>query len=160
MGFSIPIPSFSEIKQLRKKWTWQEIQWGKHHGIVQAADAIKYACELLSDDREDFTELLNLAIGDQYSEAIDQKIDVLCRFEEKETRDDILRVWRKGILEWLYYNEKDENRLREKVEMLYADFDYPKDMQYLIGYMPIQGEERKWNIKESLREYIQRYSSI
>lgn len=162
MNFSIPVPSFSEIKQLRRRWTWQEIQWGKRHGIVQSTDAIKYAFELISDDGQSFTELLKLAIDDQYSETIDQQIDILCRFEKKETHDDVLRIWRKVILEWLYHNVKDEKILQEKIDMLYADFDYPKDMQCLIEYMPAKGEnkKKKYNIKEILREYIQQYGNI
>lgn len=160
--FSIELPPFSALKQVRKMWTWQEIQWGKQQGIVQAFDAIAYAMELLSEDRKDFSELLNLAIDDEDSDDIDQEIANLCHLEENETNERILFIWRKTILAWLCDNIADENMLQEKIDLLYADFDYPKDMQCLIGYMPVQSSIHKtaWNIKKALRNYLKEYKAL
>lgn len=160
--FSIGLPPFSALKQVRKMWTWQEIQWGKQQEIVQSADAIAYAVELLNENRKDFSELLNLAIEDGDSDNIDREIAILCHLEENETDERILFIWRKTILEWLYYNTADGNVLQEKIDLLYADFDYPKDMRCLIAYMPVQLSihKKEWNVKESLKNYIKEYKNL
>lgn len=160
--FSIALPSFSALRQVRKMWTWQEIQWGKCQGIVQSVDAIAYAVELLNERRKDFSALLNLAIEDGDSDAVDQEISVLCQFEENETEERILLIWRITILEWLYDHTADKNMLQEKIDRLYADFDYPKDMQCLIGYMPAQSriQNREWDVQASLKNYIKEHKNL
>lgn len=160
--FSISLPSFSELREIRERWTWQEIQWGKNNGIVQSGDAVAYAMELLDEDRRDFNELLSLSIEDGYSDTVDSKIAVLCDLERKESNEQITLVWRKTLLEWLYYNMKDNETLQEKIDALYADFNYPIDMKFLIGYMPIQSNKQKtkWNIRELLKKYIEEYMDV
>ena len=159
--FSTSIPPFAELKQTRRDWTWQEIRWGKRHGLLHAKDAIAYAFELLSDSRKDFSELLDLAIEDWYSEAIDQKITILCDFEKKESEEKIIFNWKKAILEWFYYNIEDDKVLQERINSLYADLDYPEDMQSLVNYMPRKsnGFSNQWSIKVSLKAYIDSYEN-
>ena len=113
--------------------------------------------ESLKENREDFSVLLSLSIETSDSDNIDQEIAALCCFEEKESIDQIALVWRKVILKWLYNNAKGISDLHQSVDALYADFDYPKDMRTLIGYMPVQAGQQNtnWDIKKVLREYLE-----
>lgn len=154
-GFSIKLPPFSELKPLHQNWTWQEIQWGKHKGILHAGDAIAYAVERLEEGRTDFEVMLALSIEQPDSWAVDGLVARLCCMENKESTEDIERVWRKTLLKWLCLNKKETKELQQDIEMLYADFDYPEDMTPLIGYMPGNGvSSGKWSIDEALRDYL------
>lgn len=157
LDFSISIPSFSELKSYHQHWTWQEIQWGKTIGLICSQDVITYAMELLEDGREDFSTLLELAIETADNYSVDQKIAALCYFEEKESTEQILLIWRKAILSWLYYNVECTNELQESIDALYADFNYPKDMLPLIGYMPSRTghSSTPWDIRQFLKKYIE-----
>lgn len=125
--------------------------------MLYSQDVISYAVESLKENREDFSVLLSLSIETSDSDNIDQEIAALCCFEEKESIDQIALVWRKVILKWLYNNAKGISDLHQSVDALYADFDYPKDMRTLIGYMPVQAGQQNtnWDIKKVLREYLE-----
>lgn len=158
--FSTEIPSFSELRQIRVNWTWQELLWGKCNGLLQAEDAVAYALELLDEDRENFAELLGLATEDPKSWEIDKQISALCGLEAAESDEEMLLAWRKTILKWCYDHIEDEKQIREKVNCLYDDFERPEDMACMIPYMPASIDRlgREWNVRTLLREWLECHS--
>ncbi len=76
---------------------------------------------------------------------IENQLDVLEKIEEipklELESDEKMKIAKNKIriatIFDLRNHEKDINGLFQKIEMVYADFDYPVDMESFISYMPI-----------------------
>ena len=58
------------------------------------------------------------------------------------------------ILNYLRSTTKDNNELLEKVEEVYADFNYPQDMDEFIAYMPAKGSVLMNSIEDNNKRMI------
>lgn len=138
---------------INMKVDWYMVYWGIKHKILSLNVAQDYACKRveiedsiseeeleLSWKSEDFFEVL---------ETIEKIPDFQCHNEDKLNRAKyMVRI---AIIIYLRKTELDIVTLLEKVNMVYADFDYPTDMEKFISYMPIENKDiqAKHTIDES-----------
>ena len=65
--------------------------------------------------------------------------------------------WRYIILSWLYENRTDSSTDYDSINKIYADFDYPVDMERFISYMPAHYDTEKLgydNILHNWQDYL------
>lgn len=71
--------------------------------------------------------------------------------------------WRYILLLWLYENRKNSSADYDRINTVYADFDYPVDMERLINYMPTHSNTEKLgydNILHNWKNYLDTYRHL
>lgn len=121
---------------------WAMVYYGINSNIFDVDIAQEVACRKLEHDEQLSEEELELSWNSNNRldvlELIEKILDGQGNVEESiERAKDKIRI---AIIIYLRETEKDKARLLEQVDMIYADFDYPKDMDKFISYMPISDE--------------------
>ncbi|MBL1230085.1 DUF2247 family protein [Enterococcus sp. BWB1-3] len=141
---------FFSFSQTKTNWSWQEILSGMENKIIDRSDVINYATRVLEEGILGFDWVLKIAIADEYEDILPY-IYELINLEDSEEDSMIQDKWRYFILKELYAKKSNYEDFNEKVEEIYADFDYPEDMAGFIGYMPsVDGK----SMEESWQEYL------
>lgn len=142
---------------INMKIDWYMVYWGIKHKILSLDVAQDYACKRVEIENGISEEELELSWkSEDFLEVLDtiEKIpDFRCCNEEKLNRAKyMVRI---AIIIYLRKTELDIVTLVEKIDMAYADFDYPTDMEKFISYMPIDDKDiqAKHTIDES-RSYL------
>lgn len=141
---------FFSFSQTKTNWSWQEILSGMENKIIDRSDVINYATRVLEEGILGFDWVLKIAIADEYEDILPY-IYELINLEDSEDESTIQDKWRYFILKELYAKKSNYEDFNEKVEEIYADFDYSEDMAGFIGYMPsVDGK----SMEESWQEYL------
>lgn len=141
---------FFSFSQTKTNWSWQEILYGMENKIIARSDVINYATRILDEGILGFDWVLKIAIADEYEDILPY-IYELGNLEDSEDDSTIQDKWRYFILKELYAKKSNYENFNEKVEEIYAGFDYPEDMAGFIGYMPsLDGK----SMEESWQEYL------
>lgn len=141
---------FFSFSQTKTNWNWQEILSGMENKIIDRSDVVNYATRVLDEGILGFDWVLKIAIADEYEDILPY-IYELINLEDSEDDSTIQDKWRYFILKELYAKKSNYEDFNEKVEEIYADFDYPEDMAGFIGYMPsVDGK----SMEESWQEYL------
>lgn len=151
--FRIPAPYVLE----RAIPTAAELGFGYHHGWLSQEDTVAIAAAKggagapLLDAEKELAQLL----PDDFI-----RVDPLA--EELEVSDEPVerraRLWLFLALAWVYDHRSEFADPFETIEMLYADFDYPEEIQGLVRYMPAKaGEDVGLDaIDKRWRQYLNR----
>lgn len=120
------------------KLNWYDILFCIENDFLSYQSAVEHAIKILDENSsQDVIELTSLKLDNNilpYS--IHPYIDTLANFvslEQKlQTNEKILY----SILRWLFKNKNEYsyNDLQNKIDIIYADFDYPKSMSNLCSY--------------------------
>jgi len=124
---------------------WECIFWGIKEQLLEPNNAIMYANKIIENAPDsDVNEIIELLITD---EADRDSILVLIEkmFSDKKDLErkkiSALRTLRIILLLEIQKSITDNQKLLDKIEDIYADFDYPSDMEGFISYMPAQDNE-------------------
>ncbi|MFF4384774.1 DUF2247 family protein [Kitasatospora sp. NPDC001547] len=129
LKFKIP-PAF--IKP-RVRLSLSEIKYGHHEGWIEANDVITLCTWYLDSGQVSQTEeALALLLSDE----ADQVAGILECADTGRVAGDVRSVWRFLALAWAYENRENLGDALGMVEILYADFDYPSEMESFVRYMP------------------------
>jgi len=132
------------LKQQNIAYSWGTLYVGLELGVIDHSHRTHYAIEYVEmfPDVED-ANILELAWG---SEEINYKrvlIEILEEFnmeeflEEGDKFEYETRKWRYGILESLKKAYRDDgSAFLEAVAEVYADFQYPRELESFIYYLP------------------------
>ncbi|MBQ3600183.1 MAG: DUF2247 family protein [Lachnospiraceae bacterium] len=118
---------------------WAIIYYGINNDILSIDIAQEFACRKLEHDEQMVEEELELSWSSNERldvlELLERILDIQGNVEEslKNAKDKI----RIAIIIYLRETEKDIVKLLEQMDMIYADFGYPVDMEKFISYMPI-----------------------
>lgn len=147
--FRLPATFVAERVFLRPS----EIACGYERGWLDPAAVVAVAERALGEGREltPEVEALALLLGDEL-DRVSELVGEIPRHDGAEPQ----RVWLYLILEWLYRHRAEFSDPLEVIEMLYADFGYPAEIEGFVRYMPPpEGEpvgpaaiEQRW------REYL------
>lgn len=121
---------------------WYVVYWGIKNKILSVDTAQDYACRKIEEGEIGSEEELEL------SWKVDDLIDVLETIEKipgfqndmEENMEKAKEKIRTAIIVFYRKTEKDVAKLFEQIEMVYANFDYPQDMENFISYMPMDDE--------------------
>ncbi|MDP4118739.1 MAG: DUF2247 family protein [Bacillota bacterium] len=135
------------LEKYAKLLTWSSIYWGIQKSIIKPESAIQYANKIVEvEPHIDNPEIIELLITDtQDREAILSLINNIIG-NNKDKEKSSLKILRYAILSDVQKNAKNNQDLLEKAEDIYADFNYPSDMECFISYMPVQDDQ--YNVSE------------
>jgi hypothetical protein len=115
--------------------TSAELAYGVHNGWLSRDDLVTIALAKLErgvDSTGPEEQLLVLSPNDHYT--FEELLDVMATsYEPVERR---ARVWLFLALSWLLENLDDFDDPLGVIELLYADFEYPEEIQGLVRFMP------------------------
>lgn len=121
---------------------WDSIYWGIQKDIIGVDIAILYANKLVEGNQNfDSPEIIELLIIDKPEKNIILSLIRKIISNDKmmeSTMQRSLRILRFVFLLDVQRKIKNNEELLEKIENIYADFDYPPDMESFISYMPVQ----------------------
>ncbi|MCJ0906509.1 DUF2247 family protein [Rhodococcus sp. ARC_M6] len=159
--FHIPADFVIEYAKLYS----DELKWGYFNGWIDRRDAIAIMLHALvngvrlSEDEERLALLLSVEAA-----SVD---DILEKIEFSSGEIESRRVWLYLALAWAFAHKDDFLDPFEVVECIYADFQYPSEIDNIIRYMPprvgeapggIPGIEQAWEsyVREMKEFYLNR----
>lgn len=121
---------------------WAIVYYGINNEILNIDIAQEFACRKLEHDEQMSEEELELSWNSNNRldvlELIEKILDIQGNIDESiEKAKDKIRI---AIIIYLRDTEKDAIRLLEQINIIYADFGYPVDMEKFISYMPNNDE--------------------
>lgn len=120
--------------------SWHSIYLGIEKDILSPESAISYAEKIIELNPEiDAPEIIALLISENAEKdvilsLIKAIISNTPKLKNSEESD--IRLLRYILLSELKENAQDSQSLLAEIENIYADFDYPTDMESFIAYMP------------------------
>ena len=133
---------------------WSSIYWGIKMDFIEMNSAIEYANKFIENNpNEDSQAIIELLITDTTD-----KNDFMSLLRNiisddkalKNTEEQSIRIIRYVILKDIQRNAESNQKLLSAIENVYADFDYPADMEQFISYMPVQ--EIDYDVSEHTQE--------
>ena len=119
---------------------WEVLYYGIKNDIISPKASIDYASVYLEKNQyEDNSDIIDLLILEDFQK--DKVLKLLKRIKQISTSDFFCKkVLRYLILDTARNSLFDTNALLEFAEEVYADFDYPEDMNSFIKYMPVSDD--------------------
>lgn len=115
--------------------SWSDLTWGYHKNILTWKDLVSFANLKVSSGNFDDKELEMSFLGKESIAEISAAADSLAQLNE-ETEEVAKSKWLYLSLAWLFENKGHVNDPLSVIEDIYADFDYPPEMQTFVRYMP------------------------
>lgn len=117
---------------------WREAVWGLEHGWLGWRSLVELAQS--GDPASDAASELARCGKDQSHEAVELARTLASR-EGPPDIESIRKKWLYLSLAWLYSRRQDIPEVWKLVELLYAEFEYPEEMEDFVPYMPAKGEQ-------------------
>ncbi len=165
----IQIYTIEVFKKYGIKINWSTVYWGIKNKLLDVKSVSAYAVSFMENNSDiDIPELLELAWdNDDESKAI----ELLETIEKKEP--DIFKLsnsldakrWRYCIVKSVRDSELSNSEILDKIELIYADFDYPVELAGAVRYMPPQDgynpsehskEENEQRMISKIDEFLER----
>ncbi|MPQ31658.1 DUF2247 family protein [Clostridium estertheticum] len=139
------------------EYDWRTLYVGINANLVECSELTAYALKMMGDDKYEDDEFINeiaWGIEDNLKGEILTKMLLKFNFDmlisESKSWELELEKLRYTILNYLRNTIKDDNELLRKIEEVYADFNYPQDMEEFISYMPVKND---YNLSANSIEY-------
>jgi hypothetical protein len=142
-------------------YDWSTLYVGISMNLIECNELAIYALKIIENNEYKYDEFINeLAWGMDYS----LKGEILTKMHFKfniEMLNPQSSSWklevkklRYAILNYLKNTIDYDNELLKKVEEVYADFNYPQEMDGFITYMPNKGNVANNSIEDSVKRMI------
>lgn len=114
---------------------WKDIIWGVERGIFSWKDVRNFALAKLDRnsstfDIENEISMLDKNNASEIMSLARDAASIDCEFGNIADR------WRFLLLKWIYENRNTFTHPLGVVEELYAEFDYPQDMESFVPFLP------------------------
>ncbi|AHH15706.1 hypothetical protein NONO_c08990 [Nocardia nova SH22a] len=134
----------------RARLTPGELQYGYRNDWLSAEDVVRIATEYVVPETDSLkaVEALSLLLSDE--------LDRVPELVEQLTAD-VESVWTYLAVAWVYEHPADfDDNPIQAVEMLYADFGCPAEMEPFVPFMPPPpgGKPGPEGLDERLRSYL------
>lgn len=128
--------------RVKMQLDWSIVYYGIKNNILSHDIAQEYACRILEHNELPFEEEVELSWNSGNRLDVLELVEKILaiqgnRNESMEKAKDKIRI---AIIIYLRNTERDINKLLEKINIVYADFGYPVDMEKFISYMPMDDE--------------------
>lgn len=114
---------------------WADVIYGLKIGLFSEDDAIMYSTERVANSTHPAEDEINIALlfkGENIHPYIDRIVQSITEEQEDEAKTKVVFI----LLNWLYENMNKFTDPLEVVEWIYADLDYPKEVEPFVRYMP------------------------
>ncbi|ATA25830.1 hypothetical protein BIY26_05125 [Brenneria goodwinii] len=116
--------------------SWHEVKWGYENNLITSEVPIKKAEGIVLTGNYTDTELeLSFIIPGQ-TDHIAPFLKATCSEVEQEDDSIIKQKWLFIVLSWLWCNRNNFDDPLGEIENIYADFDYPSEIEGFVKYMP------------------------
>lgn len=146
---------------------WSCIYWGIHEQLIEPENAVLYANKVIEINPDISTpEIVELLILEENEKEIVLSLIEKIIDDKKELMDkknDSLRALRFVLLLELQKNATNNQTLLDAIDEVYADFDYPQDMEAFISYMPVQDDGydvSAHSSEENVQRLIQNFNNF
>ena len=130
--YPIPFDFIDENFQL----SWCDVKWGYENNFITSEVPIKKAEKNVLTGSYTNSELeLSFVIPGE-SNYVAPFLKELCTEFDQENNSTTKQKWLLIILTWLWNNRNNFEDPLSEVEIIYADFDYPSEIEGFIKYMP------------------------
>lgn len=130
--YPVPFYFFDKITNL----SWCDIKWGYENNLITSELPIKKAESAVLTGNYKAPELeLSFVLPGQ-SDRIVLFLKELCSEPELEDDSTVKKKWLFIVLYWLWNNLDNFKDPLDEVEKIYADFDYPSEIEGFVKYMP------------------------
>jgi len=116
--------------------SWCEVKWGYENSFITSDVPIKKAEKNVLTGCYTSTELELSFVVPSESNYIGPFLKDLCSECEQKEDLKIKRKWLFIVMSWLWDNRNGFDDPLAEVEIIYADFDYPSEVEGFIKYMP------------------------
>lgn len=124
----------------RCKLSWQEVVWGYERQLLGWKDIINLAQSLVDGGSSDSTIMELSHLNKEKVWHVSELMKKIAASEHTERDENIRRKWLYVTLAWLFEKRIDLDDPLGEVETVYADFDYPLEIQGFVRYMPVKGD--------------------
>lgn len=140
----IQIDTFVDVfKQNKIKYDWITLYVGLKMDLIKYNDIVSYAVEILTKHPDNSNQnIIQLAWGGNDIDYESLLVDIINESHINDLNSDAevwqfeKRKWRFSILAYLKMKyQNDFEGLLNKVAEVYADFNYPEDMDSFINYL-------------------------
>ena len=131
---------FDDIWEYIPNWQWSEIKTGILECFISTDDVVKYAVHILEIGIDNYDDVLNLAIMEDYDYD-----DILCLVEKLSSEEflicekQIVNKWRFAMLLQLFQNKHKYTNVYMQIAEIDADFNHPDDMKSFVYFRPTDG---------------------
>lgn len=124
--------------QARVRLSWREVEFGLQEGWLTGDAVINIAIDHVTagDESADVLALAALLPNEHYDVPV-----ILCRLSARDANFSKGK-WLYLLLAWIYENRDTINDPLAVVEEVYADFDYPEEIEGFVRYMPPRDASR------------------
>jgi len=118
--------------------TWSDVYYGIKKNLLELACVSEYAIRCIGKADDDCQEIMDLAWKNE------DKLDLLenmAKIIKKENKSDDYQSkikWQYCIVKKLRDSQMKFEDLSDYLDEVYADFDYPEEMEEFVSYMPIK----------------------
>lgn len=131
----IPISFINKHCQI----SWQDASWGYVHQLLGWKDIVDLAKSLVASGSNDEMVMELSSLSKDKVWLVGDLLKKLAASERPERDESIRRKWLYLVLVWLFEKRIDIEDPLGEVEAVYADFDYPSEIQGFVRYMPVSG---------------------
>jgi hypothetical protein len=130
-----PIP-YSFIRE-RVLLSWRDALWGYERQLIGWSDVVDIAGDRLLLDSDNPLEIELSCLEKSEAQQVGELLHVLANNEPDEAGSASDKKWLFLVLAWLFENKGDVPDPLSEVESIYADFDYPPEIEGFVSYMPV-----------------------
>lgn len=130
-----PIP-YSFVRE-RLKLSWRDALWGYEHQMIGWSAVVDLATDGLCADSNDPLEIELAGLTKVETFQVDDLLRELANASPGENSAIAQRKWLYLSLAWLFENKSNIPDPLGDVESIYADFDYPPEVESFVRYMPV-----------------------
>ena len=136
----INIYTIDLFKNCNLRMGWGDVYWGIKESQLDIKSVSKFAEEfIINNSQVNIDEIYELAWETENRELVLNLIDrVLKKLSAQDIQDNeiIMRRWRYCIVKTIRECKFNNSDLLDKMEIVYANFNYPVEMSGFIKYMP------------------------
>ena len=116
--------------------SWPDILWGHEYGYLNWTAVIKLAEQRLAEGSEKPLEVELAGFTKEQASQVDDLLKELAGNPPKNILEQSKKKWLFIMLSWAYENRINFLDSLETIDGIYADFDYPPEIDYLWIYTP------------------------
>lgn len=142
-------------------YDWRTLYVGININLIDYNELTIYALKIMEDNEYEDDEFINeLAWGIEENLKGEILTKILLKFNfdmlipQSASWELEVRKLRYAILNYLNNTIDDDNELLKKVEEVYADFNYPQEMEGFIAYMPAKENIATNSIEDNIKRMI------
>jgi len=145
--------------------TWSDVYYGVENNLLELVCVSEYAIRCIEKADDDCQEIMDLAWQNENKLDLLENMAKIIKKENKPDDYQSIIKWQYCIVKKLRNSQLEFEDLSDCLDEVYADFDYPEDMEEFVSYMPIKDDynpsthTREENIERRLRkvdEFLER----